>query len=164
MEITIGRMQEEDIPWARQVLSKAWGSEIIVTRGLAHNAIECQGLVARSNDSRVGLLTYHLERDKCEILSLNSLLQNAGVGSSLLKEVESIAHSERCKRIWLVTTNDNLRALLFYQRRGYAIVAVHFDAMDVSRRLKPSIPITGENGIPICDEIELSKQLETAPA
>ena len=28
-----------------------------------------------------------------------------------------------CRRVWLITTNDNLRALRFYQRRGFRLVA-----------------------------------------
>ncbi len=61
--------------------------------------------------------------------------------------------------MWLVTTNDNLRALYFYQRRGFRIVAVHRDAVMHSREIKPEIPSVADNGIPILDELELEKPL-----
>jgi Acetyltransferase (GNAT) family len=60
-----------------------------------------------------------------------------------------------CRRVWLITTNDNLRALRFYQRRGFRLVAVHPDALARSRELKPSIPEIGLDGIPLRDELEL---------
>ena len=66
--------------------------------------------------------------------------------------------------MWLVTTNDNLRALAFYQRRGFRIIAVHTDAVARSREAKPEIPAVGDNGIPILDEIELEKELPASPA
>jgi RimJ/RimL family protein N-acetyltransferase len=64
-------------------------------------------------------------------------------------------------RVWLITTNDNTDALRFYQKAGFRIVAVHQDAVALARRIKPEIPIMGENGIPIRDEIELELMLDT---
>jgi hypothetical protein len=58
-----------------------------------------------------------------------------------------------------VTTNDNLGALRFYQRRGLRLVALHVGAVAESRRLKPSIPEVGHDGIPIRDELELELEL-----
>lgn len=60
-------------------------------------------------------------------------------------------------RIWLITTNDNLNALGFYQKRGFRIKAVYPGAVDEARRIKPEIPLAASNGIPIRDEIELEK-------
>ncbi|MGD8245715.1 MAG: hypothetical protein PVG25_02965 [Anaerolineae bacterium] len=64
------------------------------------------------------------------------------------------------QRIWLITTNDNLAALRFYQRRGFSLVAVHPGAVDQARTLKPEIPAIGHSGIPIRDEIELELPLD----
>jgi len=64
----------------------------------------------------------------------------------------------RCPRLWLVTTNDNVDALRFYQRRGFCLVCVHRGAVDHSRaHLKPEIPLAGNNRIPLRDELELEK-------
>ena len=60
----------------------------------------------------------------------------------------------------VVTTNDNVLALGFYQRRGFGLVALRTGAVDKARRdLKPEIPELGQSGIPIHDEIELSLSL-----
>ena len=58
-------------------------------------------------------------------------------------------------RLWLVTTNDNLDALRFYQRRGLRITAVAAGAVDEARKIKPGIPLLGDHGIAIRDEITL---------
>jgi hypothetical protein len=62
------------------------------------------------------------------------------------------------QRVWLVTTNDNLDALRFYQRRGFRIAQVRPGAVDETRKtLKPSIAEVGDFGIPIRDEIVLER-------
>ncbi|HEX7715028.1 MAG TPA: GNAT family N-acetyltransferase, partial [Bacillota bacterium] len=65
-----------------------------------------------------------------------------------------------CQRLWLITTNDNLAAIRFYQLRGFVLVALHRDAIAQSRKLKPEIPLRGIDGIPIRDEIELEVVLK----
>jgi ribosomal protein S18 acetylase RimI-like enzyme len=86
---------------------------------------------------------------------MKSLAEGIGVGSALVNAVKTIAASAKCRRLWLVTTNDNTYALRFYQKRGFQIVAAHRNALERSRKLKPEIPLEGVDGIPIRDEIEL---------
>jgi RimJ/RimL family protein N-acetyltransferase len=62
-------------------------------------------------------------------------------------------------RVWLITTNDNTAALRFYQRLGFDLVALHRDAVDAARSIKPSIPLVGNDGIPIRHELELELRL-----
>ena len=62
---------------------------------------------------------------------------------------------QRALELELVTTNDNTSALRFYQRRGWVLAAVHVGGIEASRRIKPSIPARGNDGIPIRDELEL---------
>jgi acetolactate synthase regulatory subunit len=51
-------------------------------------------------------------------------------------------------------------ALRFYQRRGFRLAALHAGAVDDSRaRLKPEIPVTGDHGIALRDELELEVEL-----
>jgi DNA-3-methyladenine glycosylase I len=150
---------EADRQWARRLLEQRWHSARIVTRGRVHQADELPAFVADGLVGRVGLVTYRLEDDQCEIVSLDSLAEGQGIGTALLAAVEQAARSASCRRLWLITTNDNLPALRFYQKRGFGLVAVHRNALDLSRRLKPEIPETGRDGIPLRDEIELEKDL-----
>ena len=63
------------------------------------------------------------------------------------------------RRIWLVTTNDNVRALGFYQRWGMDLVALIRDGVASSRTVKPSIPAAGADDIPIRHELGLELRL-----
>ena len=102
-----------------------------------------------------GLVTFHIAGDACEIVTLDSLHPGQGIGTALIEAVKAAAGAAGCRRLWLITTNDNLHALGFYQKRGFRLVAVHPGAVDDSRKLKPEIPLIGNDGIPIRDEIEL---------
>ena len=79
---------------------------------------------------------------------------------ALLDAFRDAALEAGCTRLWLITTNDNLRALELYQRWGMEIVAFHRHAVTEARRhLKPSIPEHGTHGIPIAHELELERRL-----
>jgi ribosomal protein S18 acetylase RimI-like enzyme len=144
-----------DRDWTTRFLEEHWHSTRIVTRGRIHYADELPGFVAVQEDEPVGLVTYRIDGDECEIVTMNSLVGGVGIGSALLDAVRNNAASAKCKRLWLITTNDNMSALRFYQKRGFSLVAVHRDALEQLRRLKPEIPLVGIDGIPLRDEIEL---------
>lgn len=148
-----------DKAWSVDLLTAHWGSPQVVSRGRVHVADALPGLIAEFEAQRVGLLTYQLDGDGCEVVSLNSLLEKRGVATALLEAVTEVAAQAGCRRVWLVTTNDNLPALRFYQKRGFRLSALHPDAMRKSRELKPEIPERGLADIPIRDEIELEKRL-----
>jgi GNAT superfamily N-acetyltransferase len=122
---------------------------------MIHQADKLPAFVAESRRGLQGLVTYRFDGAECEIVSLNSLSESIGIGEALLNAVKDVASGSDCRRIWLITTNDNLAAIRFYQKRGFRLVAVHRDAIAQSRRLKPTIPETGIDGIPIRDEVEL---------
>ena len=141
--------------WIEALLREHWGSIIQVTRGRLHDASGLAGYVALYDQERTGLITYRAEGNACEIVTLNSLVEGRGIGTALVQAVREAALEAGCKRLWLITTNDNLTALRFWQKRGFSLMRVHRNAIADSRRLKPEIPLTGEHGIPIRDEIEL---------
>ena len=89
----------------------------------------------------------------------DSLRERIGVGAALLEAALEEARRAGCRRAWLVTTNDNLPAVRFYQKRGWRIRAIRPGAIRESRRQKPEIPEMGVDGIPIRDEIELELPL-----
>jgi GNAT superfamily N-acetyltransferase len=143
-----------------ELISQQWGSPKIVSRGHIHYMDQIPGFVALKDNVIIGLLTYYIAGDQCEIVSLDSLEENRGLGSKLIKEVDKIAREKKCKRIWLITTNDNIRAIKFYQKRGYDLVALHQKAVEYARKLKPEIPLTGYEGIPIQHELEFEKRFK----
>ena len=106
-----------------------------------------------------GYVLYRVQENQCEILVLHSILENRGIGSALIRTVIEVAKARGCARVWLITTNDNLHAIRFYQRFGFALKAVHINALDESRKLKPTIPLRGNEGIPIAHEFEFEYDL-----
>ena len=142
------------------LLVSSWGSTTVVSRGMAHDAAALPAFVATREGELVGLATYRTDGDACELVSLDTTVRHGGVGSALLAHVAQQARAHGGGRLWLITSNDNLDALRFYQRRGLRLVAVHRGAIDRARLLKASIPLTGTYGIPIHDELELELALQ----
>ncbi len=149
----------EDKHWVQRVLVQYWGSTTQITKGKKYQADELPGLVAQRDGSEVGLLTYHIEDGACEVITHNSMAGHGGIGSCLLDAVRNKARELGCKRLWLITTNDNTPALRFYQRRDFEIVGFHRNAVMEARKLKPEIPNIGFDGIPIKHEIEMEYPL-----
>ncbi|WP_433173551.1 GNAT family N-acetyltransferase [Actinoallomurus sp. CA-150999] len=149
----------DDVTWVREVFTERWGGVTSVSRGVAHNTTAIPGFVAHLDADRAGVATYRVGGRECELVTLDSVREGVGVGTALVDAVAGAARAAGVGRLWLVTTNDNLRALRFYQRYGFDLVAVHRDAVARSRALKPSIPEVGLDGIPIRHELELELPL-----
>lgn len=158
-DLTVRPIQTADLPWLRRVLIESWGAVQVVARGRVHQADALPAFVAVRAGQPLGLATYCVAGPACELVTLDSLARGTGVGTALVAAVAAAARDAGCRRLWLITTNDNLTALRFYQKRGFVLVALHRDALAESRRLKPSIPLVGLDGIPLRDELELELPL-----
>ena len=148
-------LSQDDLPRLRQFWIEHWGGEEMVTRGKAYRPEQLEGFVVEDGGEWVGLLTFAIEDGECEVTSLDSLREGQGIGSRLIDRAMTEARARGCKRLFLITTNDNLNALGFYQKRGFEIAAIHRGAVNESRKIKPSIPLVGYHNIPLRDEIEL---------
>lgn len=184
--ISIRAVEQADREWVARMFDKHWGATHIVTRGRAHYGHLLAGFIAERPKSppasdaapaqeadadatedntpqvemeKVGLLTYTVDGNTCEIISINSLIEGGGVGTMLVETLRDAAKESNIKRLWLIVTNDNLDALRFWQKHDFVLVAVYPDSIAQARRLKPQIPLMGKDGIPIRDEIELEMQL-----
>ena len=146
----------DDLPRLREFWIEHWGSDLMITRGETVRCDEVEGFVF---GDWLGLITFIIRGDDCEITSLDSLQVGQGIGTALLEAVRTEVKKKNCRRLFLITTNDNLRALGFYQKRGFELAALYRGAVNESRKLKPSIPLIGENNIPLRDEIELEIRL-----
>ena len=152
----IRALNDGDREWVARLLTEHWASPRIVSRGRVCDGDRLPGFAAVRDGRPIGLATYRIDGGDCEIVTLNSLAERQGVGSALIDAVKDAARQAGCRRLWLITTNDNVSALRFYQKRGFVLVAVHRGALEEARRrLKPEIPLVGLDGIPLRDEIEL---------
>ncbi len=143
-----------DRAWIQPALRAQWGSTSVIARGVVHQADELPGLVAEVDGQPAGLLTYDVAHGALEVVTLQAMLPRRGVGTALLAAAREVGRAVGCRRVWLITTNDNLLAQRFYERRGMRRVAVHVGAVNEARKLKPEIPLLGIGGCPIEDEIE----------
>lgn len=151
-----------DVAWAEKLMGVDFAGRWQARLGTLVDALACPGLVAERDGRRVGLVTYRDEGEgSVEIVYLEVTERASGLGTALVDEVESRTGA---RRLWLVTTNDNVDALRFYQRRGFVLVELRPGAVDEARRaLKPSIPRTGDHGIPVRDEIVLERHAGAWP-
>jgi ribosomal protein S18 acetylase RimI-like enzyme len=157
--MNIRRLVKNDLPRLRQFWIEHWGGEEMITRGRIYRPEQLDGFVVEEEQEWLGLLTFAIENDECEVTSLDSLRAGRGIGSLLLSKAMDEARLRNCRRLFLITTNDNLHALGFYQKRGFEIVTVYRGAVKESRKRKPGIPLVGMDGIPLRDEIELEMSL-----
>ena len=158
--IEIRPLTDKDRSWSRQVEAESWSEPTVARLGELVDPTGLPGFVALLDGERTGLATYAVRGDECELVTMRSLREGRGVGRALLDAVRTAAVTAGCARLWLITTNDNLRALEVYQRWGMEIVAFHRHAVTEARRLlKPTIPERGAHGIPIAHELELELRL-----
>ena len=161
--VVIRSYGESDRAWAEEVMNTAFGGPLQARRGELIDVLALPGLVAERDGQPVGIVTYRREDGTCELAFMAALDRQRGIGSTLLDALRREVAD--CERIWLVTTNDNLEALRFYQRRGFILSALRPGAVnDARKRLKPRISATGALGIPIRDELELELHLRSSRA
>jgi ribosomal protein S18 acetylase RimI-like enzyme len=149
---------EADRAWIRAKLIESWGSDRMALRGELIDAAACAALVAEDNE---GVLHYRiLEPGVMEIVTLEAYRTGRGIGTALIEAIADVARRAGCMALTVVTTNDNLDALRFYQSRGFRLHELRAGAVDRSREtIKPEIGLVGNYGLPIRDEIELRMDL-----
>jgi ribosomal protein S18 acetylase RimI-like enzyme len=151
--------REDERRRAAELWLERWGFSRVVSRGRMHEPMGYPMLVALHDGEIVGALTSDVREGEMEVVTLDAFVDGVGAGGALLEAAAAEARREGCRRLWLITSNDNTPAMRFYQRRGMRLVAVHRDSLEEARKLKPEIPATGLDGIPIRDEIEFELPL-----
>ena len=135
-------------------IKEHWYTTTMIIRGRVIDMTKTEGFFFRDGENIIGLITYIVYDNILEITSLDSLRENQGIGSKLVETVIHEAKERKVRKIVLITTNDNINAIRFYQRKGFDMVHLFHNALDISRKLKPEIPLIGENSIPLRHEIE----------
>ena len=136
-----------------------WGSAKMIISSGTFDCAQLDGYMYEEDEMILGLLTYVVHEDALEVISLDSIREGQGIGTQLMHEAELLAKEKGLTKITLITTNDNLAALKFYQKRGYRIVEVFPNAVTEARKVKPTIPLIGNDDIPLHDELLLEKHL-----
>ncbi len=141
-------------PKVNKLIADEWAGPIVITKGILHDTTNSDGFIYVADGELTGYALFEIHESQCEILVLQSIYENRGIGSALLNTIIDVAKTNNCINVWLITTNDNIHAIRFYQKFGFELKEVHINALDKSRRLKPSIPLLGNEGIPLKHEFE----------
>jgi GNAT superfamily N-acetyltransferase len=156
-------VERADRPWVLARLREACGDATTARKGARIDASALPGFVATEDGRPVGLLAYDIAPAGCEVVAIVSARPGRGAGRALMDAARDHAASSGCRRTWLVTTNDNTRALRFYQRRGMDLRALHRHGARRSREAKPALLLRGADGIPLEHELELELLLDQGP-
>lgn len=148
-------------PRINDFIREHWFTTDMAIRGKLVDLTRAEGFVACEDGRIVGLVTYFVTGGVCEITSLDSLAGRRGIGTALVGKVVEAAKGRGCFKIVLITTNDNLNAMRFYQKRGFDMTHLYRNALDAARMLKPEIPLVGSEGIPLKHEIEFELDLKS---
>jgi ribosomal protein S18 acetylase RimI-like enzyme len=153
---TLRAIEPADRLVVRSLLVREWGAAEVVALSIGGlvDASTLPGLIAEQDGEVVGLLTYLVDGRDVELVTINAFA-GGGVGTALLARLVEELRGTGATRIRLTTTNDNTRALRFYQRAGFVFTALRPGAVAEARKLKPQIPEFGHDGIPVRDELEL---------
>lgn len=142
---------------ARELFQRDFGRTKIVAFGELMDIDQMPALVAIRHRDPAGALAYRLLGEALHIVALatDPMWQRSGVGGHLVAEAELLARRLKLGRVVVATTNDNLPALYFYQRRGYRLTGVAIDS--VIAHTKEVHP--GFGGVPVRDEMRMEKRL-----
>lgn len=152
--MNVERISEENREELIRFLAEHWFTTKMIVRGTEVDMTKTEGFLVRADQEIIGLVTYLVRGKTAEIMSLDSLREGRGIGTALVNVVIGEAKKRGCGKIVLITTNDNINAIRFYQKRGFDMARFFRNAVDRARELKPEIPLIGENSIPLRHEIE----------
>lgn len=139
-----------------------WAGPMVATRGKLYDTRILPTIVATSDNGKPwGFLSYNIQGDSLEIVTLFCIVKSVGAGTALMDRAAEIAKENSCNKMWLITTNDNTNAIKFFQKYGMTMSALHANAFEnITRKLKQfpqnetGEPILGNDNIRILHEIE----------
>jgi GNAT superfamily N-acetyltransferase len=162
--ISVRELTAGDSEWVTAQMRQDWGSVLVARRGELIDASVLPGFLALVAGRRTGLVLVAIRGEEYEIVSISTSIEGRGVGQALMRHCFDDAERQGSRRIWLRTTNNNVRAIAFYQRLGMDLCGLDRHAVTRSRRLKPSIPLRDDHGVPIAHELEFELLLPGAGA
>jgi ribosomal protein S18 acetylase RimI-like enzyme len=156
----IRRVLDADRAWIDALMLERWSGPTQVANGREYRPAELAGFVAVEEGSLLGYAPFDVIGDTCWVALLQSISEGRGIGSALVRAIVEEGRALGCARVAVITTNDNVRAARLYEHLGFRIAEVRLGAVSASRAIKPSIPLRGESGTPITDEIEYELRLD----
>ncbi|MBF0209235.1 MAG: GNAT family N-acetyltransferase [Oligoflexia bacterium] len=161
-EIKFRKATADDTRLIKELMDRYWGGEPLIIRGKDYYPSALPGIIVEGDHGQIEAFLFYEIKDRaednkkeCEIVVFEVLAKFNGTGTMILNQFLEMAKNNGCSRIFLMTTNDNLDALRFYQRRGFTICGIHLNSVAAARKVKPKISLLGDYNIPVRDEIDL---------
>ncbi len=142
------------------LIAKNWGGDVLLMRGRPYASEVLTGTAAfDEKNTLAGLIAWNIEAATCNIMAINAFFKGQNIGKLLLDHVIGQAIEAGMRSVRIMTTNDNVEALRFYQIYGFRLSSIMVGAIDAYRVIKPTLPEIGRHGIPMRDTIELEIML-----
>ena len=156
-DVEIRALQADDEARAERLIEAELGNRTQARLDELVDVLAFPGFGAWTGEHLVGVATYH--GDELAALAVDRAHRGRGVGAALVEAVADVLAQQNVRTMWLVTTNDNLDAMRLYQRHGFRLTEVRRGGVDAARALKPVIPVVGEHGIEMHDELIFTRDL-----
>lgn len=158
-DYVISKINQNNRQIVNEFIITHWYDTRMIIRGEIMDLSEADGYCIIIDHQVIGVITYYINQEDCEITLLHSLIENQGIGTQLVNSVLQTAKKAGINNVKVITTNDNIRAILFYQRKGFDMAQLYHNSMEKVREIKPDVPLVGDHGILLNHEIEFVKTL-----
>lgn len=156
MDLLIRKKNDEDKKIVEERLMEEYGFKGMITPAQAYQDLSILGgFLAFEENKLIGQILLNYNNEECEIVELHTKNRGVGIGTELIKKSIEEAKEKKCKRIWVSTSNDNIDALKFYQKRMFFMCKIHENHFDKVRAKNPNFPKYGDYGILLKNQIEL---------
>lgn len=142
-----------------ELLQLRWPERTMLVAGRFVGPEDVEGIGAFTGERLHGIATWLVNGRIMHIVAVNSFSELRGIGLALINAMMSEGRTRGMTTLRASISNDNVVALRFYQKRGFRLSALHRGIFDAMRQVRPSIPMTGLDSIPIRDELELEYEL-----
>ncbi len=77
---TFRRIEQSERIWIDDFITNHWGSNIVDIHNKSFTPSQLNGYIASEGEEKIGLITYKIQNAECEIVTLNTLVENEGIG------------------------------------------------------------------------------------
>ncbi|HET9903962.1 MAG TPA: GNAT family N-acetyltransferase [Xanthobacteraceae bacterium] len=142
-----------------ELLTLRWPDQNMFLCGRFVGPEDVEGIGAFAGERLHGVATWMIMGRVMHVIAVNAFTELRGVGARLVEAMIVEAREQGLALLRATVSNDNVVGLRFYQKRGFRVTGLNRGIFDVMRHVKPSIPRTGLDGIPMRDEFELELEL-----
>lgn len=137
-------------------MTRTWGSPRMLVGMHVYNVTEIEATGLYDRAGKLLAFASWVIRDRTAFLcALHSLVAANGNAKLLLSALKPLVKARGARSIRAMATNDNMPALVFYQKNGFRLATLYVGAVDAYRPTMPGMITHGYEGIAIHDALEL---------